>query len=300
MSNEQEAWHQYWQQGNQQSCVASSSEQALVEQLWLDWQASLPSQAKVLDLATGNGAVISSLLKASYSVDNQYIGVDYTSADNTPVSNKTNVSFVGGVDLAKLPQDTQSMDAVTSQFGFEYAAIDKTISQVVRVLKNTGQLQFIVHHSEGEIVRANRLRYREIEFLLAPEAPLEKAKHLVDQKISIDELEAAGQAYLRLHQGNLTASISGQVFETINQVVLAVNSGRYQQAKALNGSLLGKLSAEYTRLNQLIKVAKDERQIIEIVDKFKALGVSCRYQSILTNDSLTFAWLIDGVKNDKP
>lgn len=304
MTNEQDAWHQYWQQGNQQSCVASSSEQALVEQLWLDWQASLPSPVKVLDLATGNGAVISNLLKALYSDKNQYIGVDYASAENTLVSAYKNVSFVGGVDLAKLPQVTQSIDAVASQFGFEYAALDKTISEVARVLENKGQLQLIVHHIEGEIVRANRLRFHEIELLLAHGTPIEKVKQLVEQKVSVDELEVNAQAYLRQHQGKLTASISGQVFETINQVVLAVNNAHFEQAKALVDSLVGKLTGEYARLNQLIKVAKDECQIIEIVNKFKALGVCCSYQSILTKDSLVFAWLINGVKggvnHDKP
>ena len=66
-NNEKEvAWSLYWSQDRLHSCVASkdSHDQKIQDDLWKEFANSLPEQARVLDLATGNGAVPSALLGA--------------------------------------------------------------------------------------------------------------------------------------------------------------------------------------------------------------------------------------------
>ncbi|REL36161.1 class I SAM-dependent methyltransferase [Thalassotalea euphylliae] len=299
MMKKQQAWHQYWQQGQQQSCIASDSEQRLVKKLWLDWQEKLPKQSTILDLATGNGAVIANLLEGDKAHEHRYIGVDYAAINPQGITGhfEEQVTFLGEVDLAHLPFADHSIDAVTSQFGFEYAAQTSAVSEIARVLRNGGCFQLIIHHANGEIVTANKLRHNEISLLMASDALIESAQALADSKLSLEQIETKAQRFIQQHQGSLSKSITGQVLESINQAVLAIQQGNYSSAKSMMSLLANKLSAEQVRLEQLLSVAKSENDIKTLVSELQSYGMRCHNSSVLTEDKLTFAWLIHGVKN---
>ncbi|REL32361.1 class I SAM-dependent methyltransferase [Thalassotalea euphylliae] len=299
MMKKQQAWHQYWQQGQQQSCIASDSEQRLVKKLWLDWQATLPKQSTILDLATGNGAVIANLLDGDKVSEHRYIGVDYAQINPQGIIGhfEEQVTFLGEVDLANLPFADHSVDAVTSQFGFEYAAQNSAVSEIARVLRNGGCFQLIIHHANGEIVKANKLRHNEISLLMASDALIENAQALAASKLSLEQIETKAQRFIQQHQGSLSKSITGQVLESINQAVLAIQQGNYSSAKSMMSLLANKLSAEQVRLEQLLSVAKSENDIKTLVSELQSYGMRCHNSSVLTEDKLTFAWLIHGVKN---
>ena len=301
MMKKQQAWQQYWQQGKQQSCIASEGEQHLVKKLWLDWQLLLPKQSIVLDLATGNGAVITNLLDGGNTSEHQYTGVDYAKI-NPPALREDLakfVSFIEEADIANLPLADHSVDGVTSQFGFEYAEQKAAVLELIRVLRCGGHFQLIIHHANGEIVRANKQRFSELSLLMAEGSLIDNAKDFVYDRLSLDQIEVKAQTFIKQHQTQLTKSITGQVLESINQAIFLQQKQKqdHSNAKSMITLLENKLAAEQARLAQLLNVAKSESSIEALVNELQSYGAICQHSEVLTEDKLTFAWLIQGVKN---
>ncbi|MDZ7825867.1 MAG: hypothetical protein U5R48_07585 [Gammaproteobacteria bacterium] len=64
-------WTLYWQADHLQSCVPAEGGRpaAAVDRLWEDFARTLPADGRVLDLATGNGAVPMALRNAVPTLD---------------------------------------------------------------------------------------------------------------------------------------------------------------------------------------------------------------------------------------
>ncbi len=55
----------------------------------------------------------------------------------------------GGVDAEALPFADGTFDLVVSQYGIEYARLDRAVSEVLRVLAPGGGVAMVLHHAEG-------------------------------------------------------------------------------------------------------------------------------------------------------
>src|SRR3569832_1381325 len=153
-----EAWDRFWTRDQKVAgggCLPSG--QNLVDQVqrecWREFARDLPRGAKMLDLGTGDGRVMRWL--AEIRSDLKLLGVDQ--APRLPPAPKHTRSR-GDVDIAALPFGDASFDAVTSQFGFEYADTAAAADELARVLRSGGRFQLIVHHAGGPIVSHNAAR----------------------------------------------------------------------------------------------------------------------------------------------
>ena len=107
---------------------------------------------KVLDIATGSGAVIEYLSQAP--------GVNLENATCTDISaaavNIVQERFpaVAGVvaDAKSIPLDSGQYDLITSQFGIEYACT-AAVEEAMRLLAPGGSLLFLVHIRPSELHR---------------------------------------------------------------------------------------------------------------------------------------------------
>ncbi len=158
-SSSSNPWSLYWQGGNADSCIANTGaeDRALVSAGWRMLAEALPAGAKVLDLATGNGAVPRDLLTANDAlvitgVDLAEIAPDSLLASQPALAR---VTFQGGIDICRLPFAEESFDAFTSQFVLEYAPLDAALSEAARVLCQGGRLQLLMHHAGSAIVAPN-------------------------------------------------------------------------------------------------------------------------------------------------
>lgn len=146
-------WSAYWA-GNagRNACLPEAPEavNAALSQFWRDRAATLPMNAKVVDICTGKGAVLLALYDSR--PDLLLEGYDYA----TVTSNHNRIILHGGHDCTSLPLEGGMADAVTSQFGMEYAA--DTATEVARILKPTGQFAMVAHHKDSVLVRANVAR----------------------------------------------------------------------------------------------------------------------------------------------
>lgn len=191
MAHAASAWTRYWQTGQIHSCIsAASSDGAELAALWQDMARGLPTGTRVLDLATGNGAVPQHFVEANP-------GLHITGVDQANIAPTTRgVSYQGKIDITQLPFADGSFDMVTSQFGFEYAPLLKAGREAARVLAEAGQLCFLMHHPRSAVVTTNRLKIPEIDGLLATDGLITQCREYLADQLSLPVLEAAGQAYL--------------------------------------------------------------------------------------------------------
>lgn len=154
-AREAAAWGAFWARGSGRrggSLVAEGygGIDAKQSAVWREFARGLPRAAKVLDLASGDGIVLRKLLAARR--DLKAIGVDRVKdLPEAPPGSRLR----GNVDLADLPFGDASFDAVTSQFGFEYADMIAGAREIARVLRPGGRVGMIVHRADGPIVAHN-------------------------------------------------------------------------------------------------------------------------------------------------
>ncbi|MEP4486357.1 MAG: methyltransferase domain-containing protein [Halioglobus sp.] len=275
MNENHEPWSMYWEGGALNSCITGSEEQdaQVIANLWQRFAAELPSNARVLDLATGNGAVPQQLLSAR--PDLKIIGVDsahinpheHVSSDHPLAS----AEFLGNVDIAKLPYDDESFDAITSQFGLEYSNYQQSVPEAARVLAPKGKLMLLVHHESSAILSSGRRTLHEINLLMQPGGVIETLVAYVHGAASDENLEHAGQRFLAEPTAK-SRHIWGQIMEGINRVI-SDRQSQPERATALAHAMHQRLGAEQARLSQLDQAARSELGIAKIAELLAASGL---------------------------
>jgi hypothetical protein len=148
----QTAWTQYWRTGNFESLPKDQAAGRLgaLESAWGEFFSALPDGAKMLDLATGGGDVIRRAIAVGRNF--RISGVDIADLSAVIVT-LPQVEFIGNTELSHLPFPDAAFDAVTSQFGIEYAEPATSTREATRVLVRGGRGHFVLHHADGAITQ---------------------------------------------------------------------------------------------------------------------------------------------------
>lgn len=173
-------WDEYWQLGHITSFGESfkGNYSGMLRNIWCHEFETLPDNFKVLDIATGNGALpllISQCLinkKLSGHIDGIDLAKIKTEINNHDLSESIKIKLKGGVNCDCLPFDNEKYDLIVSQYGIEYSNLSKSIPEAVRVLKSGGRLSIVTHHYQSFIINRNR---RILNILCA-----EETSHLFD------------------------------------------------------------------------------------------------------------------------
>jgi len=167
-TNVHDAWNTFWERQDGSNaknggCMPAGW-QGIADrqrQVWQSFAKPLPKNAKVLDLATGDGAVLSNLISARR--DLKLTGIDRaTILPNAP----RGITLKGGVSMESLPFPDGAFAAVTSQFGFEYGDIGAIAVETARVLRKDGRVGLLTHRLDGPIVAHNRNRRDQIRWAI--------------------------------------------------------------------------------------------------------------------------------------
>lgn len=256
-------WSLYWAQDRLHSCVATDEDvdQAVLNDVWKSFAESLAADARVLDLATGNGAVPSALLlnKSTLLID----AVDQADVDpakflkNNP--ELAAVTFHANTDINKLPFKNNSYDAISSQFGIEYAGLGHASKSASKCLKPGGRLCFVIHHADSSIIKSSHAKIVEMQELLKPSGIVDTLLAVLKGDVELNDLELLGQSYL---EGDFvrTQQISGQVFSGIEQIAASMQSDP-QHARNLTATLNLRVCGEFERLRQMENAAQSEDEI---------------------------------------
>jgi len=182
-----QGWRDYWKEDRAASCVPQSETTAgEIAERWIGLFANLPNGSRILDVATGNGVLLAHAAMAAERGGKRYslTGVDL--ADIDPVRYVSSLSdrlrtanFMGGVAAESLPFADDAFDVVVSQYGLEYADLDKALGEIERVLVTGGQLIWLAHTEDSSVFEQNRDQSRQVAFLLAQNSPMNAMRRFV-------------------------------------------------------------------------------------------------------------------------
>lgn len=178
------AWSSYWAGGALHSCAGSyeGNYAGAIARFWKSHFQSLKPGSRVLDLATGNGAL--PLLLWQCTEGRQGIRTDAVDlAQVAPAwheaASQPSISFHSGVAMEQLPFPDSTFDLVVSQYGLEYARWPEALHESARVGKPEGSAAFVMHHSDSVLVRVGRQELKNQTLLLEEGGLLDAARDVM-------------------------------------------------------------------------------------------------------------------------
>lgn len=164
------SWDTYWQ-GAADSGAYTSGETGhprLVE-FWTNLFTGYRDRGgelKIIDIASGNGAVVDAASTVFGSELPDFTCVDVSESAIRMLEER--FPWVHGVvaDARNIPSDSFQYDLVTSQFGLEYAGLS-AMSEVMRLVAPQGEVALLMHHRDGNIYKQCHANLRAIEDLQA-------------------------------------------------------------------------------------------------------------------------------------
>lgn len=282
---------------------------------WANFFARLTDRASILDVCTGNGGAALLAAKAARNLGCSFdiLGVDLALID--PAAHVKidpdlirAVRFEGGVDAAALPFEDGRFDAVTSQFGIEYAGLDHPALEAARVLKNGGRLRFVVHATKGiaeegarheltlvptlgsaRLHEALRRALKAVDSLNRGQGTRSEAESAVEQFIGeIEELDSK----LKDHPNQATILTLGRrLLRLFEAMETAAIPDILREVDASERSV----EAHLLRLEALAGAASTEEDITSAVGAMRVAGVDARYHALMDGPDM-LAWVIEGQK----
>ncbi len=272
-----------------------------IRAFWLAHVGQLPTKAALLDMGTGNAAL--PLLFAEHARSNQFdwriVGVDLAKIDVQRIAEKhpdaanylPDIELHSRVDMTRLPFPDQSFDFVSGQYAVEYAALDKAIAEVSRVLKPEGRSVFMVHHVDSVILQTAAEEFAHAALIFDNTKVFVRAKSLIRAMGDVDSPET-----LKRLRGNPQCERKRQL---LNEALAELNEAQKRaRTAALAGIAIDKIAAlfneyafaplkvrlEYlrkaqeeiranvTRLEDLRRAAKSETDIEDVRTVAQAHG----------------------------
>ena len=179
-----QAWTSYWAEGALHSCVGSyaGNYSGAIGDFWRGVFEPLQPSGRVLDLATGNGALPLLLWEQRGAQAGLRIDAVDLAAVEPPWYKKSQhpgIAFHAGVAMERLPIRGSTFDLVISQFGLEYARWPDALHECLRVCAADGSLAFIMHHAESILVEVGRAEGKNQKILLAEQGLLDAAELVI-------------------------------------------------------------------------------------------------------------------------
>lgn len=169
-----EHWENYYRSGQLATCPTGPDGGYDLElrSVWLEFLSHMPAGARILDVATGNGAIIALAREADEMLGR---GWELHATDLARIDPRRHVAdgerrfqgvhFHPGVATESLPFGSD-IDAVCGQYALEYSDMPVALAELARVLRSGGRAQFIVHHADSVLMRNARASLAECEQVL--------------------------------------------------------------------------------------------------------------------------------------
>ena len=147
-------WDTYWKgTGDQDSYASGGESHPAITSFWNETLGQILgplTNPRILDIATGSGAVIENLFKHAKDTVPDITCVDISEAaiDSVRRSYPAVIGIVA--DAVSVPLESSRYDLVTSQFGIEYAGLD-AVDEAARLVAPGGALAVLMHIRPGLI-----------------------------------------------------------------------------------------------------------------------------------------------------
>ncbi|MCB1994993.1 MAG: methyltransferase domain-containing protein [Burkholderiaceae bacterium] len=165
-----QVWTRYWAGGAAHSCATSYGEAygGAIAGFWRRVFDITPASARLLDVATGSGAI--PRLWRSWRPSDAWQAVDLaTAVPPWAAAPASGIRFHAGVRAEALPFADAEFDLVTSQYGLEYCDRDRALAEMLRVTAPGGRIALLMHDVEARPVTLARIELAHLDWLLGPD-----------------------------------------------------------------------------------------------------------------------------------
>lgn len=321
-------WSQYWNSPGVLNSFAEGKNnqgyRGAVHKTWQSLLSELKDGSRVLDLGCGNGGLALLATELSYA-ENKNLKIEAADAATidpvqqfkiqpTIAKKLESITFHREMPAEHLGFKDHSLDAVISQFGFEYSDRKKSIKEINRVLKKGGVFAAICHNANSAITDECRAGAEFIDHLLnhTPVFPLTEAILTLAEQ-AIPQLGDKGFQEYKIYrvQRNSVMWIIQQlrkqfnsaghqvwldeVEERIHTVFDKLDSKHLSDIHRFLGFHYEQLSSQQKRIEEQANVALSEKDTQQLKSDFKTQGLSLNTAEIALEEGVT-GWLITAIK----
>lgn len=239
---ETDIWSSYWR-GPRLVCSLAGTgigyPEALVE-VWRRFFEEFPDGTRLLDIATGNGAVAIIASDTARARGRRFEVHGCDQADIDPAAHLRGTGFATeGIRFhPRTPAEhtgfpAAHFDVVTGQFALEYTGMETSVAEAARILKPGGTARFILHMKGSEIYTQTERQLKDIHLAMTELGVLQKARAMFaaawafdsaggsDQQLLL-EARRAQEAYLqvaRILDGRVPTAAYKELFVSILKVM---------------------------------------------------------------------------------
>ncbi|HVR81109.1 MAG TPA: class I SAM-dependent methyltransferase [Luteimonas sp.] len=291
----QEQWETYYRGGMIATCPTGpdGGYDLEVRDAWVEFFSMLPEGARILDVGTGNGvvALIAAETASARGRNWEIHGTDLAQIDpprHVPDGARrlAGIAFHAGVATEHLPFEAESFDAVSGHYALEYTDTAAALAEIHRVLKSSGDAQFVIHSTESLLVLNARRSLLEADLVLAETKVYRRLHRLVTmeqvtpgttQRVTAD-LRAAIQTLKQALQQARQVVGSGGVLSVALDAVQKLLAARKEMKAHEVGLEVDRAEADMRalvrRLNDLIEHARTQADMESIEKDAAAAGFS--------------------------
>ena len=288
------AWSSYWAGGALHSCVGSytGNYAGVIGDFWRERFERLREGSRVLDLATGNGAL--PLLLQDRAGAEGGIRIDAVDlAEVAPpwlqASRYPGITFHAGVAMEELPFVEQSFDLVVSQFGLEYARWPEALHEILRVGKPRGGNAFVMHHADSVLVKVGKAELANQRLLLEADGLLDAVGAIIPwmarARIGAIDMRNSAEALACRQRYNQAMNQLAEQIEASPAPDLLIESrdwahGLVSVANGMDTNQQLSLLVEYSeamraaslRTSEMVEHALDQAQVNGLLEFFREHG----------------------------
>jgi SAM-dependent methyltransferase len=303
-----EEWSRFWQRGTVTTFEGHFSENydAEIRDFWWAEFERMPDGARVVDLATGNGAV--ALLAAQFAREHgrslRITGLDSAAIDAARLAETrpalaqdlAAIALQGGVPLEATGLEPGSVDLVTSQYGFEYGDTAAGSREAARILAPGGRLAMITHHDQSAILAQAREGLAQVAMCLEQERFVHLARRMVKLfrglkpgrqrgglnwtpgavKVREELMAAAGRLERHARDPEVQRKDAGFIEFVVPGVLRLLEQSRALSPQQLDqawGEIEAEAETYRLRMADLVSAARSQAGMEEICDQLAAAGL---------------------------
>lgn len=316
---ETRGWDTYWQGTRDSDSYASGgARHPAITAFWKDTLsqllASADNKTRVLDIATGSGAVLESLFSQAAETSLAITCVDISEAAIDGVREKY-PSVTGIVaDARSIPLESSAYDHVTSQFGIEYAGLD-ALDEAARLVAPGGALALLMHIRPGIIInecrasldavrRTQRAKFveRALTFFEAgfpavrgaDRAPYEKAG------LALNPAIVAMEAIMTEFGQDVAGGTIAKLYSDVERIHTRIQHYEPKEVTDWLNAMARELEAYAERMASMCEAALDKKTFRSVRRRLEEQGLTIIQAEPLkpAGSSLPVAWILRAVHPD--
>jgi ubiquinone/menaquinone biosynthesis C-methylase UbiE len=303
-------WSLFWRQGHSTTFGNYFKEgyEGAVADWWQSNVNSLTPDLTILEVGCGNCSLLPALIKSEIKA--KYIGVDLASVAPSGVAQKglseSDIELVvhSETPAEQIPEADASVDLIASVFGIEYSNLEKSFTEVSRLLKPGGRLTALLHHSSSVVtgMSARAMSEYNDEDLTIVLSALNAISEARDRSESLAALKVNPQAENARTTINAIAgkylsntdpaTANATMFEFMTNALgffkmMGANSA---QRGAFIAALAHEHRASNERFRQMVAVAFDDDGIDQLKVILQSKGLTDIQTNVIHTDNEILGW----------